>query len=376
MFFDSTVVKLLFNEGGDPVDYVTPQKYGAIGDGKADDTAAFQKAVDSGFDVFVPTERKQIYRITGIRIRNKRCRRIFSDGIAVRNDSAGILADFAGAKDPKAAALFEVHTQTLTVGGLRIFSNMVNSHRAGLVISAMNPDVCDYDVKLIDCGVHHFYKVMEGFGRGFEIVSCVIASTQYILDLHWDDAKDSNKNHPAEYDQRGINIKQCRLHDIVSGFIIVRSGHAYGLHFEGNTCDNGKGFLIRAYDQAYGWNITGNVIQGISGDFVVMDFRKGLRNCVISGNTFLSDEGYWVGKEGTVACWLKAGGNTTGSVIGNNVFKNAEGSFLTFKNLNGTAITGNAMYNKTATENQAISITGKTAQSQILGNAIVGTAQA
>ena len=73
------------------MDYVTPQKYGAIGDGKADDTAAFQKAVDSGFDVFVPTERTQIYRITGtIRIRNKRCRRIFTDGIAVRNDSAGI----------------------------------------------------------------------------------------------------------------------------------------------------------------------------------------------------------------------------------------------------------------------------------------------
>lgn len=357
------------------MDYVTPQMYGAAGDGKTDDTAAFQAAVDSGNDVFVPTERKQIYRITGtIRIRNKRCRRIFTDGIAVRNDSAGILFDVTGAEDPAETALFEVHTATLTVGGIRFFSKLVNGRRAGVMISAMDPGVCDYDIKIIDSGIRHFNRVADVTGRGCEIISSVIASTKYILNLYWDDATDTNKNHPAEYDQRGIAIKQCRLHNIISGFINVKSGHAYGLHVEGNTCDNGQGYLIRANDQAWGWNITGNVFQGIRGKFDAMDFRQGMRNCIISGNTFLADEGYWEGKEGTVRSWLKCGGITAGCVISSNVIKNAEEHFMTFRNMNGTAITGNALFNKKEMQNKAISVTGKETCSQITGNAIVGAA--
>lgn len=41
--------------------YVTPQFYGAAADGRKDDTAAFQRAVDSGYPVYIP---KGVYYIT------------------------------------------------------------------------------------------------------------------------------------------------------------------------------------------------------------------------------------------------------------------------------------------------------------------------
>ena len=50
--------------------YVTPQQFGAIGDNETDDTAAFQAAVNSGFDVVIPPG---YYRCSNIVI-NESCR--------------------------------------------------------------------------------------------------------------------------------------------------------------------------------------------------------------------------------------------------------------------------------------------------------------
>jgi len=213
--------------------------------------------------------------------------------------------------------------------------------------------------------------VADFMGRGLEILNGQIASCNYIAYLHWDDQYDTNANHPAEYDQRAIAIKNCRLHSIGSGFINVKSGHAYGLHFEGNTIDNGKGYLLRAYDQAWGWNVTGNVVQGIRGDFAVLDFRKGLQNSVISGNTFLADEGYWTDTAGTVTSWVKCGGSTVGSIINSNVFKNADGCFLSFKNIEGVVVNGNAFHNMTQSKEPAISISGTNRKSMLTGNVTI-----
>ena len=101
-----------------------------------------------------------------------------------------------------------------------------------------------------------------------------------------------------------------------------------------------------------------------------MDFRKGMRNCLITGNTFLSDAGYWVRSESTVSSWLKAGGNTQSCVISNNVFKNTDGGFMSFKNLTGTAIVGNAMQNKTEKTVSTITISGTNKNNAIANNAV------
>ena len=354
-------------------EYITPQLYGAKGDGTTDDTEAFQKAVDSGYDVFVPTAKRETYLITRpIKITKKQCKRIFSEPLPRRTDSGAIIVNFEGQQEPRASYLFDVHTQLLTIGGLRFVCRTVDGHRAGIFINAMD-SVCDYDIQIENCSITNFYQVFMFKGRGLEIINSKITSSQYLADLYWDDEEDSNKNHPAAYDQRAISIKNCRLHNIASAFLRVRSGHAYGLHFQGNTVDNGRGYLIRAYDQAYGWNISGNTIQGINGNFDVMEFRKGMKDCIITGNTFLSDKGYWAGTENTVNSWIKCGGNVTSCIINNNIFKNADNGFMTFNNLDGSTIVGNAIHNTTASTASAINITGKSKKSAIIGNAIVST---
>jgi len=354
------------------MDAVTPQTYGAKADGITDDTDAFQRAVDSGYDVYIPTAKRETYRITKpIRITKSQCKRIFSEPVPRAADKGSIIFDLTDLPvDLSSVPLFDIHNQLLTISGLHIISRTINGNRAGILVDAMDESVCDYDLRIEQCHINKFYKVAMFMGRGLEISNTKIGSCQYLADLHWDDTKDTNSNHPARFDQRGISIKNCRLHDIVSGFITVRSGHAYGLHFTGNTIDNGKGYLVRAYEQAYGWNITGNVIQGIKGTFDFMDFRKGMSNCVITGNTFIADIGYWVGTTDTVHSWLNAAGTTQSCVINSNVFKNAEDSFMIFKNINGTSIVGNAMRNKTGKDVSAIRITGKNSNNAIANNAV------
>ena len=348
---------------------VTPQDFGAVGNGKADDTGAFQKAVDSGFDVYVPTARRETYLITKpIRITKTQCKRIYSEPFARLSDYGAIIADFSGSDSPKATPLFDVGICSLRIGGLRVMSRAVNGHRAGVMISAMDESVCDYDIRIEHCAVKNFYRIACFTGRGLEISSSTIGSCNHIAELHWNNDADTNKNHPAEFDQRGISIKNCRLHGITSSFLTVKSGHAYGLHFEGNTIDNGRGYLVRAYGQAWGWNISGNVVQGINGDFAVMDFRKGMRNCVISGNTFLSDRGYWIGSDGTVDTWLKCGGDTSGCIIMGNAFKNAKTGFMSFNNLVDSVIIGNVMQDDTESTPTGITVKGKNLNTAILAN--------
>lgn len=349
---------------------VTPQMYGAKADGITDDTEAFQKAVNSGYDVFVPTARRQTYRITRpIVITKKQCKRIFSEPYARRADTGAIVADFSDSAEPRATCLFDVHIQLFHIGGIRFNCKAVGGRRVGIFLNAMD-DICDYDIKLDHCCVTGFYRVACFTGRGFEIGDSTIASCQYLADLYWDDEKDTNKNHPAQYDQRAIRVTNSRLHSIGSGFLNVHSGHAYGLHFHGNTIDNGRGYLIRAYEQAYGWNITGNVVQGIQGNFDVLDLRKGMRNCVVSGNTFTSDKGYWVGSDGTVESWVRCAATTTGSAIVGNVFVNTGSSFMSFMNISGCTIVGNVMRNQTASTEPAICIRGKCENTTITGNAV------
>lgn len=346
--------------------------YGAKADGVTDDTEAFQKAVDSGYDVYVPTARRETYLIKRpIRITKKQCKRIYSEPFRRMADTGAIVADFSEQDDPKGTALFDVRIQLLGIGGLRIVSRSADGHRAGVMVRAMEESLCDYDIRIEHCSAVGFYKVAEFTGRGLEIVDSQVGSCQYLADLYWDDGNDTNQNHPAPYDQRGICVKYCRLHSIQSGFLTVKSGHAYGLHFAGNTIDNGRGYLVKATEQAYGWNITGNVVQGMQGAFDVMEFKKGMRNCLIAGNTFLSDLGYWVGSTGTVKSWLKSGGSTSGSIISNNVFKNSDGGFLSFANMTGCAVIGNAMKNMTESTAPAIAISGKTQGVTMIGNTLV-----
>lgn len=63
--------------------YVTPQMYGAMGDGSTDDTQALQTAFDSGFDVFIPTG---TYKTSGVNITINR--HVYCDNVTFKATTA------------------------------------------------------------------------------------------------------------------------------------------------------------------------------------------------------------------------------------------------------------------------------------------------
>lgn len=345
---------------------ITPQMYGAKGDGVNDDTAAFQLALDSG-DVYVPTANNEVYKITNtLIVRNGKCKRLYSNGgwrgsstsgvikFDLSNNSGQTLADLRGIP-----LISVTDTQMFHIFGVSFTCPSQEREkvgRVGLFISCTD-NTCDYDINISQSRIGGFYRVVRFRGRGFTVENSTIASVNYIGYFMWNDAIDTNNNHPDQYDQRAITFKNNRLHAIISGYIYIRSGHAYGLTFANNTCDNGKGYLLSAAETAWNWIVTGNLVQGVSHCETFIRFKSGARNCNISSNIFVCDNSYWLSykdkehPENNISAtvpplyWIRADGSISKCVICDNVFKGSQYSPIYVENADHNTISSNVFDN-------------------------------
>lgn len=334
--------------------FVTPQMYGAKADGVTDDTAAFQAALNSGGNVYVPTNNHEIYRITSTLTVPNTCKCIFGTGQWRTAATYGgyITFDLSGknmtVNQMRIYPMFDLDSAgSVMIQGLKFTCEKVtfgsSTKRVGYFVSAMNTSKVDYDFRLENVQVGGFYRGIRLTGRGCEVCNSQFNSINYLATFLWD--HDTNSNHPAGTGQRGIAFKNNRLHSISSGIIRVISGNVYGFTFTNNTIDNGKGYLISnesVTDVAKNWLISGNVIQGIETKHPVMRFKGGIENAVISNNIFSAEIGYWYGRTESPPAWLMVDGDAIGCVISSNTFKNASGSAFVFNGLvSGTGVCNN-----------------------------------
>lgn len=346
---------------------VTPQMFGAVGDGVADDRSAFQKALNSGYSVYIPTSNNEVYRISGLLTVPNTAKRIFGDSARPGTSTWGaIIFDLSGSSDPVAnlrnRGLFrlEYDAQAITFSDLTVKSIDNGSSRLGTFIDAtrvLSDDetdcMPDKDITCINLGVSHFHRIINMKGRGFTALDCGFTDSNLLAEFDWltDSEPDSNTAHPKKYQQRGIAFKNCRLHSIQTSFITFVSGHGYGFEMIGNVCDVGNGAIIIANDEAWNWNISGNVFQGISKSVDLMTFANGMKNCLIANNIMVTADDFRASGIIPKSC-IKANG-AYGCVISGNAMSGCSENAIIFSaidsgtvtTLNGISIVGNAFDN-------------------------------
>lgn len=336
---------------------VTPQMFGAIADGIQDDTVAFQAALNSGHNVFVPVSNNEIYRITSTLTIPNTCKILYGTGQWRTATTYGgyILFDLTPLHDEgytinnlRTYPLFDLDTAgSVMIQGLKfvcdkVFVETINKYkRVGYFVSAMNTNKVDYDFRLENVQVGGFYRGIRLCGRGCEVYNSQFNSMNYIATFTWD--HDSNNNHPEGTGQRAIVFKNNRLHSIGSCFIKVNSGNAYGFTFINNTIDNGKGVLFQVEETARNWIIEGNLIQGIETKIPVMLFKGGILNSVIANNVLSADLGYWYNRTESPPAWIKSVGTIDGLNFSGNTVVNSHSSILYFGNIRNSVINGNVL---------------------------------
>lgn len=268
-------------------DYVTPQMYGAVGNGIHDDTEAMNSALNSGYNVYIPTNNGEKYKITStITITNANNKNIFSSVNGMKASLSGCILFVPSDLE---SILFDVKVQSLHLYNISINVSS-NASDSGILINATTAH--DNDLKLINCNFSNFNIAVKIKGRGCEVLNCSFASASHCFMCDFVEDEETLSSHPKYTGQRAIRIDGNRFHSITYDVLTVNSGHAFGLILINNLMDLGFGEIVRCNDKAYGWLISNNVFQGISAS-AGFSFLNGMKDCIISNNRVHGSKDFW-----------------------------------------------------------------------------------
>lgn len=322
--------------------FVTPQMFGAKGDGVTDDTVAFQAAVDTGCDVYVPTDHEEVYIVSAPIVIPKRCKKIYGSGSWYRGTSSyGLIkrvypsANLHGQDD--AVFRLGIGLEGFNLVGLRFVLGTANEDNSGILIDASTSQEVDKDLNIVDCVVKDAEVAITFNGRGLNCTRTVFASCGTAAEINYI-GLDSN-------DSRAIKFVDCRFHAMTGAWCVdVQSGHAYGFMMNGCLADKGLHGLVHCAEQAVEWLIANNVIRGAyrySGNQYGLKFDAGLVDSVISNNIIDCSDSAGSGP------WyhhIYAGGTSEHVVVSNNMFNCSYQSVIRFtgaESVNNIVFSGN-----------------------------------
>lgn len=338
------IMEALSELGGDTsleTDYVTPEMFGGIGDGIADDTDALQSAIDSGKNVMLSMNKMYNIRRTihlnavpfDSEKRNRISRTIFSRAETNYNNSnASITCKFATADFP----VFAIDAPNWTFDNVNINALNQSSGNRELVLFKTNLEEVDVDFNLVNCFISNAKQLIDFTGRGFLMQNCKTYAISNLIDIKWKYESEA-LFHNDTTGQRAIRIIGNRFHSNANnmantGFITLTSGNGYCLEFTDNCIDRGRSRFLRCLTTPYGWNISNNLLVGLWGNATpgedsLFTFEKGAENCIISNNRIVQsgEDDRWF----RTVIFFGAGYNVKSCIItDNNVDNLRDGNFI------------------------------------------------
>jgi hypothetical protein len=227
--------------------YVNIKWFGAKGDGKFDDTFAFQKAIDSSYTIFVP----EGHYIVSSTLTTES---IFLQGEKIQNAS---IIEYTGDK----GCLFKIngyfnYKKYSKLSNLTIKGNYTKNNNFQVTALFLDNDSLitsdgiklkqpkeDIDFFIEHCTIIGFAKGINIYGRGLYIDKCTFSAMQKCVKINRHDPIREYKelDQKKETGLRAYWIKDCRFHSLAGGIIIENNGKycetLQGLHFTDNYID-------------------------------------------------------------------------------------------------------------------------------------------
>ena len=339
-------------------------EYGAKGDGETDDTEAFQAALDTGYDVYIPQDKGQHYRITNTLNITKKRQCIYSDPIERLSDETVSLNDQIGFISFEAETANSILFYVDNVTGIR-FQNLtiksanynVDNNYIGVAFYINATNLKDNaDAQIFGGAYFGFNRIVVNYGRGTALKNNHIFHFNRAYEQHYTfDGYGAYDVQQPEWGDRACIITNNRFH---SGNWIFQNveGKLTGALFTNNVSDGGAGFMEHL-------NTSGGMKDSLIANnscpiwnrqqFIYLNGGEFTRN-IIAGNTIDS-----LPAMANPNRWLQVTPNVTNfsfNIIDGNIVGKSRSDciFIEATIIEGNSIVNNVFYNTCQTASNSI----------------------
>jgi hypothetical protein len=367
------------NADGTPV--LTPQQFGAVADGVADDTAAIQAAIDAAgpqqnkIVVFPPG----LYKVTSTIVvpdneytfPDSNLNRFVMRGYGMFGEEASkIRFHHDGVGIRWEASLGGIH-------GMAFDAPVKTANNVGILVKrSANTD--DTDVTIVESSFLRFNRAVVSVGRGFLFTKNKVAVCTTGIDISWPTegtVGDPGSVHLPPYGLRKWLITDNHFH---SNFDAIVFNDAPDADFRGavisnNLLDIGRRLFKGSLTNS---TISGNVVENGTGNAII-EINAGGANLTITGNViggFDTTPGAW--EPPRYAILFASGVSAKNVTISANSFNWIRGSAIGFEqSADKVSITGNSFDNwnlSNSTVHGAVLANANATRFAILGNVFSG----
>lgn len=307
--------------------FVTPEMYGAKCDGVTDDTVAFQKALDTGLDVWLTPSKEGYLVSSALHVRGK-FRVVFS----TVEPYYPATVKFSGT-----GSVFMIHEEAVKFENVSIV-NSDNTVASGTAFDFSEIAVTDSDAQIINCSVSGFETAVEFYGRGLRFENNSIGNCDNVVNINWKSVEGGAWYNDNIRGSRRTEILNTAFHHIRNSIVNLKSGTAYGLKLCDCKMDVGSASVCVCESKPYDWLISGNSFNFIGDGKNIISFQDGCEGVSVFSNSFSS---YVVGESIYPTSFVSATGTVNRlCAVGNTIPALADITFV-FDDVKNTIIASN-----------------------------------